>query len=87
VEVYIKTVEELLRIFFRRTRENGGEAIPLTPVIHSIHSQGNGHDNPRMVFGRELCVPCKLLFGVAAEMEQAMTGYMTEVMEHFHEVH
>jgi hypothetical protein len=83
VEPYIKKANELLRMFFRRIRM-GGDATPLTPALHIVQSQDHGHDGRRMVFGRELCVPCKLLFGVAPDVEQAMTSYMMKVLERFH---
>lgn len=88
VERYIKKAEALLAMFFRRTRENRrrGYPPPLIPARHILHSQDHGHDGWRMVFGKERYEPCKLIFEVAPDMEEAMTRYMTEVMERFHEV-
>jgi hypothetical protein len=40
-----------------------------------------------MVFGRELRLPCDLLFGAPPDKEQSTTGYVAILVERLHDTH
>jgi hypothetical protein len=40
-----------------------------------------------MVFGRELRLPCDLLFGAPPEKEQSTTDYVADLVERLHDTH
>ena len=40
-----------------------------------------------MVFGRELRLPCDLMFGAPPDKEQSMTDYTTHLVERLHDIH
>jgi hypothetical protein len=40
-----------------------------------------------MEFGRELRLPCDLLFGAPPDMEQSTTGYAADLVERLHDIH
>jgi hypothetical protein len=41
----------------------------------------------KLVFGRELRLPCDLLFGVPTDKELLTTDYATDLVDHVHDVH
>jgi hypothetical protein len=40
-----------------------------------------------MVFGRELRLPCDLMFGAPPGKEQSVTGYTADLVEQIHDIH
>jgi hypothetical protein len=40
-----------------------------------------------MVFGRKLCLPCDLLFGVSLDKDQPTTAYVADLVEQLHDIH
>jgi hypothetical protein len=39
-----------------------------------------------MVFGRKLCLPCDLLFGVPLDKDQLTTAYVADLVEQLHDI-
>jgi hypothetical protein len=39
-----------------------------------------------MVFGRELRLPCDLMFGAPPDKEQSAAGYTTDLVEQLHDI-
>jgi hypothetical protein len=40
-----------------------------------------------MVFGRELCLPCELLFRTSTNKEQYVTDYVADLVDQLHDIH
>jgi hypothetical protein len=40
-----------------------------------------------MVFRRELCIPCDLLFEASLNKEQSTTDYVVDLVDWLHEIH
>jgi hypothetical protein len=40
-----------------------------------------------LVFGRELRLPCDLLFGVPPNKERPTTDYGADIVDHLHDIH
>jgi hypothetical protein len=41
----------------------------------------------KLMFGRELRLPCDLLFGVPPDKEMPTTDYATDLVDHLHDIH
>jgi hypothetical protein len=49
--------------------------------------QGNLHDARNMVFGRELRLPCDLMFGAHPEKEKSTSDYVADPVVYVHDIH
>ncbi|XP_033607654.1 uncharacterized protein LOC117282386 [Cryptotermes secundus] len=88
VERYVKTIEEHLRKIVASHQRDWDERLPLFLLAYraSIHDT-TGLTPASLVFGRELRLPCDLLFGVPPGKELPVTDYAADLVEHLHDIH
>jgi hypothetical protein len=88
VERYVKTVEEHLRKVVSIHQRDWDERLPIFLLAYraSTH-ETTGVTPANMVFGRELRLPCDLMFGAPPDKEQSVTGYTADLVERIHDIH
>jgi hypothetical protein len=88
VECYIKTVEEHLWKIVASHQRNWDERLPLFLLAYraSIHNT-TGLTPASLVFGRELRLPCDLLFGAPTDKERPTTDHVADLVGHVHDTH
>jgi hypothetical protein len=87
-ERYVKTIEEHLRKVVSTHQRDWDERLP----IFLLACRASTHDTTGMtpaniVFGRELRLPCDLLFGAPPDKEQSTTDYVADLVERLHDTH
>jgi hypothetical protein len=88
IEHYIKTAEKHLRKVTVVNQWDCYKRLPLFLLaFRAFTCKTTGTMLASMSFGKELCLPCKLLFGVPPDKKQPMTDYMAELMERLHDIH
>ena len=70
----------LMQIVLERLRVNKTRTTPL-------HPQSDGMVERNVVFGRELRLPCDVMFGATPDMEQLTTDYTAVLVERIHDIH
>jgi hypothetical protein len=88
VERYVKPIEEHLRMVVSTHQRDWDERLPLFLLAY----RASTHDTPgitaaNLVFGRELRLPCNLLFGAPPDKEQSTTDYVADLVERLHDTH
>jgi hypothetical protein len=63
-----------------------GYIIFLLAYRASTH-ETNGVTHASTVFGRELRLPCDLMFGAPSDKEISTTDYTTDLIERLHNIH
>jgi hypothetical protein len=88
VERYVKTVDELLRKVVSTHQRDWDERLPIFLLAyHASTHKTTGMTPANMVFGRELHLPCDLLFGAPPDKEQSTTDYAAELVERLYNIH
>jgi hypothetical protein len=87
MERYIKTIEQLRKVFASHQRD-WDERVPLFLRAYSASTHDTTGLTPaKLMFGRELRLPCDLLFGVPPGKELPTTDYATDFVDHLHDIH
>jgi hypothetical protein len=88
VERYVKTIDEHLRKVVSSNQTVWEERIPLFLMAYqlSIH-ETTGVTSAYMVFGRELRLPCHLMFGAPPDKGQSMMDYSADLAERLRDNH
>jgi hypothetical protein len=88
VERYVKTVEEHLRKVVCTQQRDWDERLPIFLLAYraSTH-ETTGVTLASMVFGREIHVPCDLIFRAPPDREQSATSYAADLVERLHYIH
>jgi hypothetical protein len=88
VERYIKTVEEHLRKVVASHQRDWDERLSLFLLAYraSIHDT-TGSTPACLVFGRELRLPCDLLFGAPLDKERPTTDHAADLVGQLHDIH
>jgi hypothetical protein len=88
VERYIKTIEEHLRKVVASHQRDWDERVPLFLLAYRASTHDTTGLTPaKLMFGRELRLPCDLLFGVPPDKELPTTDYATDLVDHLHDIH
>jgi transposase InsO family protein len=88
VERYIKTVEEQLRKVVGSDQRDWDERLPLFLLAYRASShETTGLTPARLVFGRELQLPCHLLFRAPPDEERPTTNHSADLVDHVHDIH
>ena len=88
VERYVKTIEEHLRKVVSSHQRDWDERLPLFLLAYRASTHDTTGLTPAgLVFGRELRLPCDLLFGVPPDKEQPTTDYAADLVDHLHDIH
>jgi hypothetical protein len=88
VERYIKTIEEHLRKVVASHQRDWDERLDLFLLAYRASTHDTtGFTPASLVFGRELRLPCDLLFGVPPDKERPRTNYAAELVDHLHDIH
>jgi hypothetical protein len=84
-ERYVKTIEEHLWKVVSTHQRDWDERLPIFLLAyHASTHDTSGMTPANMVFGRELRLPCDLLFGVLPDKEQSTTDYVADLVERLH---
>jgi hypothetical protein len=88
VERYVKTVEDHLRNVVSAHQSDWNERLPIFLHFHraSPH-ETTSTTSISMVFGRELRLPCDLLFGAAPDKEKSASGNVVDFVHWQHDIH
>jgi len=88
VERYVKTIEEHLRKVVSTHQRDWDERLPIFLLDYraSTH-ETTGVTPATMVFGRELRLPCDLMFGAPPDKEQSTMDYTAATVERLHNIH
>jgi hypothetical protein len=88
VERYIKTVEEHLQKVVASHQRDWDERLHLfLPAYGASTHETTGLTPASLVFGRELRLPCDLLFGAPPDKERPTTDYAADLVDHLHDTH
>jgi hypothetical protein len=64
------------------------EGLPLFLLAYRASTHNTTGLTPAsLVFGRELRLPCDLLFGVPPDKERPTTDYVGDLVDHLHDIH
>jgi hypothetical protein len=88
VERYIKAIEEHLRKVVTSHQRDWYEGLQLFLLAYrtSTHDM-RGLTPASLVFGRELRLPCDLLFGVPPDKERPTTDYAADLVDYLQDIH
>ena len=88
VERYIKTLEEHLKKVVANHQRDWDVRVPLFLLAYrsSIHDT-TGLTPANLVFGRELRLPCDLMFGSPPGAEQPAVDYVEGLVDRLHDAH
>jgi hypothetical protein len=88
VERYVKTIEEHLRKVVSTHQRDWDERLPIFLLAYrALTHDTTGMTPANMVFGRELRLPCDLMFGAPPDKEQSTTDYVADLVERLHDTH
>jgi hypothetical protein len=88
VERYIKTVEEQLRKIVASNQRDWDKRLPHFLLTYRAPTHDTTGSTPaRLVFGRELRLPCDLLFGAPPGKERPTTDHAADSVDHLHDIH
>ncbi|PNF24989.1 hypothetical protein B7P43_G08361 [Cryptotermes secundus] len=88
VERYVKTIEEHLRKVVSSHQRDWDERLPLFLLAYRASTHNTTGLTPAgLVFGRELRLPCDLLFGAPPDKEQPNTDYAADLVDNLHDIH
>jgi hypothetical protein len=87
VERYIKTIKEHLRKDVTSHQRDWDERLHLFLLAYreSTHDT-TGLTPASLISGRELQLPCDLIFGLTPVKERHTTGYAADLVDHLHDV-
>jgi hypothetical protein len=85
---YVKTVEEHLRKVVASNQRDWDEKLPLFLLAYRAYTHDTTGLTPAsLVFGRELRLPCDLLFGVPPDKERPTTDFAAELVDQLYDIH
>jgi hypothetical protein len=88
VERYIKTIEEHLRKVVTSHQRDWDERLHLFLLAYRASTHDTTGLTPAsLVFGRELRLPCDLLFGVPPDKKRPTAYFAAELVDHLHDIH
>jgi hypothetical protein len=88
VERYIKILNEDLRKVVASHQWDWDERLPLFLLAYRASTPDTtGMTTVRLKFGRELRLPCDLLFGVPPDKERPTTDYAADLVDHLHDIY
>jgi hypothetical protein len=88
VERYFKTVEEHIRKVVASHQRDRDERLPLFLQAYGAFTHDTTNLTPaRLVFWRELRLPCDLLFEAPPDMGRPTTDHAAELVDHLHDIH
>jgi hypothetical protein len=88
VERYIKTVEEHLRKVVAPHERDWNERLLLFLLAYrALTHDTTGLTPARLVFGRELRLPCDLLCGTPPDKERPTADHAADLVDHLHCIH
>jgi hypothetical protein len=88
VERYIKTREEHLRNVVASHQRDWDERLPLFLLAYrATNHDTTGFTPARLVFGRELRLPCDLVFGTLPDKERPTTDHEADLLDLLHDIH
>jgi transposase InsO family protein len=88
VERYINTVEEHLRKVVASHQRDWDERLTLFLLAYRASTDDTTGLTPaRLVFGRELRLPCDLLFGAHPDKERPTTDHAADLVDHLQDIH
>jgi hypothetical protein len=83
IERYIKTVEEHLQKVITSHQRDWDTRLPIFLLAYRVST----YRTTGLVFGRELRLPCDLLFGTPLEKEQPTIDHEANLVDHLHDIH
>jgi hypothetical protein len=87
-ECYSKTIKDHLRKVVASHQRDWDERLHLFLLDYRASTHDTMELTPAdLVFGRELRLPCSLLFGVPPNKERPTTDYAADLVDHLHDVH
>jgi hypothetical protein len=88
VELYFKTIKEHLLKVVASNQRDWDEKLPLFLLAYRASTHDTTGLTPAsLVFGRELRLPCDLLFGVPPVKERPTTDYAAELVDWPYDIH
>jgi hypothetical protein len=88
VERYVKTVKEHLRKVLSTHHRDWDERLPIFLLTNRASTHETRGTTPAsMVSGRELCLPCDLLFVAPHDKEQCTTDNVVDLEDRLHGIH
>jgi hypothetical protein len=88
VERYIKTIEEHLQKVVASHQRDWDERLLLFLLAYRASTRDTTGLTPAsLVFGRELRLPCDLLFGAPPDKERPTTEHAADLVTHIHDIH
>jgi predicted metal-dependent hydrolase len=88
VEHYVKTVDEHLRKMVSTNQRDWNGRLPtFLLACRALSHETMGTMPANVVFGRELCLPCDLLFGAPLDKEESTTDCAADAVERLHDIH
>jgi transposase InsO family protein len=87
VERYIKTVEEHLRKVSSPQRDWDARLPVILLAYRAFTRYTTGLTSASPLFGRELLLPCDLLFGALPDKERPTVDHAINLVDHLHDIH
>jgi transposase InsO family protein len=88
VERYFKTIEEHLQKVVTYKQRDWDEKLPIFLLDYRASTHNTmGLTPASLVFGRELRLPCDLLFGVPLDKERPTTNFAAELVDQPYDIH
>jgi hypothetical protein len=88
VERYIKMIEEHLRKVVASHQRDWDEKLPLFLLAYRASTHDTTGFTPAcLVFGRELRLPCHLLYGVPPDKERPTLDHAADLVDHLQDIH
>jgi len=88
VEHYVKAIEEHLRKVVSTQQRYLDERLPIFLLAYRAPTyETTGVTPANMVFGRELRLPCDLIFGAPTDKKQSTTEHIAALVERLHFIH
>jgi hypothetical protein len=88
MERYIKTIEEDLRKVVASHQRDLDEKLPLFLLAYRASTHDTTGLTPAsLVIGRELRLPCDMLFGVPPDKERPTTDHAADLVDHLQDIH
>jgi transposase InsO family protein len=88
VERYMKTIEEHLRKVVSTHQRDWDERLPIFLLAYQASThETTGMTPAKMVFRRELRLPCDPMFGAPPDKGQSSTDYTADLVERLHGIH
>jgi hypothetical protein len=87
-ECYIKTVEEHLQKVVASHQRDWDVILPIFHLAYRASIQDTtGLTLASLMLGRELQLPCNLLFGAPPDKERPTIDHETNFVDHLHDIH